>query len=679
MAAATNGAGLNIANQITPPPVNLARVMKTDTPGWIDEIHRQYRSRVAHSFIVHGNVNDYMDDTGLQSDVHSSLACAFDSAVQDKFFSASGQRAPRSASGRKSVFATFGPSKGLHFASPESQQEWERIMVAVYDQEIKANDNILSQLWEQYQANAAGMRPMALNDTLGLLNMWFRSASRLRTTNLTRQSAKPSLPMVAEINFTIAFSDADLYWPSNATAENRDAIGYLRAWARDTQIGQRNRIILLTRHLSEIESSVKGGDAGVCSVLIPRPSLEQREAWLVNFNKSLEERAQSGTPFTVDGRAVGAIRLESDFDLRAFAVNSAGMSRRQLEYTVMSAEVKNEPTGMDLVKAVKQTAIRDEFGGLVDFVEPTYGFNAIGGHEGVKRYFMRAVRKLRSGEKRGCPRSALLIGPPGTGKSQIALALAYESKMNYLKADFSQLFGGIVGETERKTKQFLEFVDAAAPCIVFIDELESALGAGRVTSGDSNTGGRMFSSILQWLSSDRLVGRVFVVAATNRPDMLDAALIRDGRFDAKIPCLPPGPGDAVGRTQILKALTGKHSVRFEKDLQETMDSKDTGLGRLLNDERVWTGAEIEVILKEASENADDNGRRVISREDWDQAMEDVIPNTGDVEAMTNMALYYANNRKYCPAEWRDRMGNRSELKRCFADYVSGTQQMDERD
>ena len=189
----------------------------------------------------------------------------------------------------------------------------------------------------------------------------------------------------------------------------------------------------------------------------------------------------------------------------------------------------------------------------------------------------------------------------------------------------------------------------------------------------------MFSSVLQWLSSDRLLGRVFVIAATNRPDLIDTALIRDGRFDAKIPCLPPGPGDASGRGQILKALTTKHGVRFEKDLAETLNTKDEGLGRLLNDARVWTGAEIEVILKEAAENADDNGRRVIARADWDQAMDDVLPNTGDVEAMTSMALYYANNRKYCPAEWRDRMGNRSELKRSFAEHLSGIQQLDERD
>ena len=671
-----NGAATTLASQMVPPPVDLGRVISS-TPEWIEELHRLYRSQVAHVFILHGNVNDYMDDTGLQTDVHHALSFAFDTAMQEKMYTASGTPIRKTASGRKSVFATFGPSKGFYFANPDSQLEWERIMTTAYEKEIKAGDNVLAGYWEQYLANAAGMRPMTLGETMGLLNMWFRLSTRIREINMVRQNSGQA--PLAEINFTAAFSDADLYWPANATAENRDAIGYLRAWARETKIGQRNRIILMTRHLSEIEASVKGGDAGVCSVLIPRPNLEQRESWLVNFNKSLEERARNGVPFKVDGRSIASMNLEHDFDFHAFAVNSAGMSRRQLEYTFMSAEVRNQPVGMDLVKAIKQTAIRDEFGGLVDFVEPTYGFSAIGGHEGVKRFFLRAVRKLRAGEKKGCPRGAVLMGPAGTGKSQIALAMAYESRMNYLKADFGQLFGGVVGETERKTKQFFEFVDAAAPCIVFIDEIESALGSGRVTSGDSNTGGRMFSSVLQWLSSDRLLGRVFVIAATNRPDLIDTALIRDGRFDAKIPCLPPGPGDASGRGQILKALTTKHGVRFEKDLAETLNAKDEGLGRLLNDARVWTGAEIEVILKEAAENADDNGRRVIARADWDQAMDDVLPNTGDVEAMTSMALYYANNRKYCPAEWRDRMGNRSELKRSFAEHLSGIQQLDERD
>lgn len=243
--------------------------------------------------------------------------------------------------------------------------------------------------------------------------------------------------------------------------------------------------------------------------------------------------------------------------------------------------------------------------------------------------------------------------------------------MNFLKVDLGKLFGGVVGETEKNTRRLFEYIDASAPVVVFMDEVESGLGAGRQTSGDSNTGGRMFSSVLQWLSSDRLVGRVFLIAATNRPDMLDSALLRPGRLgDALLPALPPGPKDAVARHEILESLARKHNgVKFDRALRDSRTDPETGLGRLLLDEKIWTGAEIELLLNGALENAEENGRTTIAKEDWDQAMEDILPATGDVEAMINMALYYANNAKYCPPEWRHRLrGNREELKSSFSAY-----------
>src|ERR1035441_4265878 len=118
----------------------------------------------------------------------------------------------------------------------------------------------------------------------------------------------------------------------------------------------------------------------------------------------------------------------------------------------------------------------------------------------------------------------------------------------------------------------------------------------------------MFSSVLQWLSSDRLVGRVFLIAATNRPDMLDSALLRPGRLgDALLPALPPGPKDAVARHEILESLARKHNgVKFDRALRDSRTDPETGLGRLLLDEKIWTGAEIELLLNGALENAEED-------------------------------------------------------------------------
>jgi len=232
------------------------------------------------------------------------------------------------------------------------------------------------------------------------------------------------------------------------------------------------------------------------------------------------------------------------------------------------------------------------------------------------------------------------------------------------------LFGSLVGETEQKTRKFLEAVESAAPCIVFLDELDSVLSSGRSSKGDSGTSARMFNAVMTWLSDDSRKGKVVVIAASNRPDLLDAALIRAGRFDALIPALPPKQGDVKGRLQILAALSRKLKIKFAPELGETEKTADSGLGRLLSDpKRVWTGAEIEVVMKEAFDNAAFAERMkkgvkdyTITLPDWDKAMDDILPDTKMVERMTLLSLLYVNHLGYCPPEWRDKAKNKDAIR-----------------
>jgi len=175
---------------------------------------------------------------------------------------------------------------------------------------------------------------------------------------------------------------------------------------------------------------------------------------------------------------------------------------------------------------------------------------------------------------------------------------------------------------------------------------------------------------------------VVVIAATNRPDLLDAAFIRAGRFDDILPCLPPASGDAKGRAQILEAVRKKHGYRIGKDLAETTRTANAGLGRLLYDTRIWTGAEIERLMnlafsyaarravRAAKEKVKEEGipRRdmiariremtrnpVITFEDWEHAMQNYMPNTRDVEHQIDLALRFCNNLEYCPEAYRPRL------------------------
>jgi SpoVK/Ycf46/Vps4 family AAA+-type ATPase len=244
--------------------------------------------------------------------------------------------------------------------------------------------------------------------------------------------------------------------------------------------------------------------------------------------------------------------------------------------------------------------------------------------------------------------------------------------MNYLIVDLSRVFGGLVGETESNMRKLLEAIEAAAPCIVFVDELDSVLSAGRTSAGDSGTSGRVFNSFMTFMSDPSRSGKIVVLAASNRPDLLDAALIRAGRFDAKIAILPPARGDEKGRKAILKALVGKHSVKFSKDLVPTMEDKEEGLGRLLCDtNRLWTGAEIEVVTKKAISTAafayrtDEVGQKdyTITLEDWNHAMDVIVPNTREVEFQTKLALLFADDEDYVAAGWKSLFADKDQLRR----------------
>jgi hypothetical protein len=166
-----------------------------------------------------------------------------------------------------------------------------------------------------------------------------------------------------------------------------------------------------------------------------------------------------------------------------------------------------------------------------------------------------------------------------------------------------------------------------------------------------------------------------VVAATNRPDLLDSALIRMGRMDAIIPMLAQAKGDALGRWNILVALTKKLTLVLHPDLVKTKDEDGNGLGTLLHDtERIWTGAEMEAVLQSALQKAYRAARLIGTKadlrlwvDDFNGAMTAIIPRTSEVALQTDLALYFANNLDYCPEDWREAARDKKALKDSLAD------------
>ena len=631
--------------------------LSSEHPSFVVQFFDSYRAKEAHVFIMHGNVNDFPNNSGRRGDLRRALALSCDTPTMLVECKTDEQKAEVGKVSR--ILAYYTIANGLEFASTESNNLWRQIMKQyVKDIMPTANDTALEDQVKEME------KPVNLEMALNTLNIWFTASKKLHQHNqkidLTKKGQKLPDPL-----FTIVFFDGDATFPSGIMSQlnmDRQPIVNVRSWARDEALGNKNRVIIVTRHLTDIHESIRGGESGVRAILIPKPTMKDREEWLNNFDLSLQERAKKGTPQKLGGKEVTQINYAPGFDAHTFAIQAAGLSRRQMENIFMRAALDKEPIDFPLVRALKTKALEEEYGGLVDFREPEHGFDKVGGHEHLKRYFQRKIiAPLKKGDRRTCSRGVLLTGPPGTGKTAITLAMAKEAGVNFMIAHLARLFGGLVGETESNTQKFIEAADSAAPVIVFIDELESVLSAGRTSVGDSGTSSRVFNSIMTWLSDESRSGRIVVVGATNRPDLLDAALIRSGRFDAILPALPPASGDAKGRVEILQALTKKQNFKFAKELSETLRSKDNGIGKMLHDMRIWTGAEMEVVLKEAIDNAVFAGHPAIELEDWNQAFADVLPSTREVEKMIDLSLLYVNHLGYCPADWRDRAMKKGQI------------------
>ena len=157
------------------------------------------------------------------------------------------------------------------------------------------------------------------------------------------------------------------------------------------------------------------------------------------------------------------------------------------------------------------------------------------------------------------PKGVLLVGPPGTGKTLLAKAVAHQTNATFIRMVGSELVQKYIGEGARLVRELFELAKEKAPSIVFIDELDS-IGAKRLevaTSGDREVQ-RTLMQLLAELDGFNPIGEVKIIGATNRPDILDEALLRPGRFDRIIEIPMP---DYEGRLEIFKIHIKTHEHR----------------------------------------------------------------------------------------------------------------------
>lgn len=335
-------------------------------------------------------------------------------------------------------------------------------------------------------------------------------------------------------------------------------------------------------------------------------------------------------------------------DIRALCQEAALKAVRRVlpdayDYDKIPPELieKIEVTGRDFEEARKEiipSALR-EF-----YVErPYFTWEQVGGLANVKKTLEEnliwALKEPSKFERMGVtpPRGALLYGPPGCGKTMLARALAAEADVNMILVKGPEILNKWFGESEKAVRDIYRKARAAAPCIIILDEVD-AIARARFGEMDLMGGERVLSQLLTEMDSVTPSTRIFTLATTNRPDLLDLALLRPGRLDVLIYVPPPNVDE---RVEILKILTAKMPL-----------SKGFDITALAQATTGYTGADLQALCREAAMEAIRRGAREVTLEDFRSATQRVRPSiTSEIETFyQEMATRLSKARALAPSK-----------------------------
>jgi transitional endoplasmic reticulum ATPase len=270
-------------------------------------------------------------------------------------------------------------------------------------------------------------------------------------------------------------------------------------------------------------------------------------------------------------------RLRPELDLEADEIDAETLERIE----VTSGDFRSA------LRGVEPSAMREVF------VEvPNVTWADVGGLEEAKGRLREAIQwpmehaDAYARVDLSPAKGVLLHGPPGTGKTLLAKAVANESQSNFISVKGPELFDKYVGESEKGVREVFEKARSNAPTIIFFDEIDAIASKRGSGSGDSNVGERVVSQLLTELDGLEELEDVVVVAASNRPELIDDALLRPGRLDRHVEVAEP---DEAARREIFRIHTQNRPLAADVDL-DTLAEGTEG----------YTGADVEAVCREAA-------------------------------------------------------------------------------
>ncbi len=298
----------------------------------------------------------------------------------------------------------------------------------------------------------------------------------------------------------------------------------------------------------------------------------------------LDELAQITHGFT--GADLAALCKEAAMRALRRVLPEMDLNAPEIPAEVINKLIVTKRDFLDALTEMEPSALREVF------VEvPNVHWDDIGGLKDIKQELIESIEwplkypDLFEYAGTRPPKGILLYGAPGTGKTMLTKAIATESNANFISVKGPEMMSKWVGESEKAVREIFRKARQAAPCIVFLDELDS-IAPKRGSGSDSNVTERVVGQLLTELDGISALNNVIVIGATNRPDIIDTALLRAGRFDRIIEISMP---DAEARKEIFQIYLRKKPLAEDVDIESLVKITEN-----------FTGADIEELCRKAS-------------------------------------------------------------------------------
>lgn len=330
-------------------------------------------------------------------------------------------------------------------------------------------------------------------------------------------------------------------------------------------------------------------------------------------------------------------KIKSDISDDMFAEITAGLTLISIEDIYLQAESVGFMK-RDFIIDRKTELIKKEYGDVLTVLDSDkFSFDDYAGQNKLKQYHREVIiNPMMSGNIDIVPKGIIYTGPPGTGKTHFAKCLAGEAGISFVELSMSALQDKWVGESEKKFDRALTCIKSIAPVGVFIDEIDQAFSRGENESNSVNK--NLFAMFLTILSDPEYRGKILWIGATNYVNNLDEALKRTGRFDKKMPFLPPKKEDRVA---VFKIYLDKSKLENGTTVQELDKLADLTDG--------YTQAEIEGIVIKAWEVAIRKNSNSIDYKHLAYAIKCIRTTKNDkIQEMTQIAIDECNDMEFMP-------------------------------